>query len=212
MQPRQKQNLPDSIQEGYLNGDYHSEWLLIQQAQHYEVPTRFMDWSGDWRVALFFAVSNRCKKEQEQDDLHDGQFWIFLVPEEIWISDGQESDYINQDPFEFNETRVLNSSTLHSSNYLIQIAQRRKNRQRGRFCIQSYKDVMTPLEKQESYKPYLHKIIIPAKFKKTIREQLGITWDALYVSETPQEKEITEKIEKIVRTLKQKYFPAIVNA
>jgi len=205
----QSQNISNSIQDGYLNGSYHSEWLLIQQAQHYELPTRFMDWTGDWRVALFFAVSNRCDKEQKEDDCFDGQFWIFLVPEEIWISDGEQNDYINQDPFEYKETRVLNSSTLHSQNYLIQIAKRRKSRQKGRFCIQPYEDVMIPLEKQERYKPYLHKIIIPAKLKKTIREQLGMTWDSLYVNETPEEKEATEKVEKIVKLLKQKYFPSV---
>ncbi len=83
----QSQNISTSIQDGFLNGCYHSDWLLIQQAQHYELPTRFMDWTGDWRVALFFAVSNRCEEEQNENDCFDGQFWIFLVPEEIWISD-----------------------------------------------------------------------------------------------------------------------------
>ncbi len=65
---------------------------------------------------------------------------------------------------------------------------------------------MIPLENQQSYQPYLYKIIIPAKLKKTIREQLNITWEAIYLNETPEEKEITDKIEKIVKTLKQKYF------
>ncbi len=203
----QSQNISSSIQSGYLNGSYHSEWLLIQQAQHYELPTRFMDWTGDWRIALFFAVSNRCEEEQNENDCFDGQFWIFLVPEEIWISDGDQSDYINQDPFEYKETKVLNSSTLHSSDYLIKIAQHRKRRQSGRFCIQFCQNVMIPLENQESYKPYLYKVIIPAKLKKTIREQLGITWDSIYLNKTPEEKEITDKIEKIVKRLKQKYFP-----
>lgn len=206
----QSQNISNSIQSGYLNGSYHSEWLLIQQAQHYELPTRFMDWTGDWMVALFFAVSNRCEEEQKEDDRYNGQFWIFLVPEEIWISDGEPDDYINQDPFEYKETRVLNSSTLHSQDYLIQIAKRRKSKQKGRFCIQPYEDVMIPLEKQERYIPYLHMVIIPAKLKKATREhleQLGMTWDSLYVNETLEEKEATEKVEIIVKLLKQKYFP-----
>ena len=64
----------DRIQAGFLNGRYHSDWLLIQQAQHYELPTRFMDWTIKCEIALFFAVSN------PEHDEFNGEFWIYLVP------------------------------------------------------------------------------------------------------------------------------------
>ena len=70
------------------------------------------------------------------------------------------------------------------------------------------------MEEQEEHKPYLHKIIIPAKFKKTIREDLklqGITKDAIYVSEPinprhkVKHKKSADAIDKIVKQLSQKY-------
>jgi hypothetical protein len=139
-----------------------------------------MDWSGRWEAALCFAVAD------EADDKYDGQFWIYLVPGENWISDNGEHTYLSQDPFEYDRTIFLNSATLGSEDYLIKIAQRRKLRQMGRFCVQPYSSVIKPLVEQEQHQPYLHKVIIPSALKKSIREQLaimGFTKNVLYVSD-----------------------------
>ena len=133
--------LTKRIQKGFLNAQFHSDWLLIQQAQHYRVPTRFMDWTIDWEVALFFAVSN------PDDDGYDGHFWIYIVQPEMFVADNNESQYLHNDPFEFEETIFLNSSDFLSDEYLSKIAQRRKSRQNGRFCIQSHEQSIIDLER-----------------------------------------------------------------
>lgn len=203
-----EKGLMDSISVGQNTRNFELEWLLLEQAQHYELPTRFMDWSGKWETALCFAVAD------ESDDYCDGQFWIYFVSQEKWVSDNGESNYLNENPFEYEQTIFLNSAYTYSKNAQIQIAQRRKGTQNGKFCIQPYSKVIIPLEEQDEHKPYLHKIIIPAKFKKPIREELkarGITKDALFVSETinPEDKEkyekLIEEINKIVKCLSLKF-------
>lgn len=152
----------------------------MQQAQHYQLPTRFMDWTRSWEVALCFAVAD------EINDCYDGQFWIYFVPPEYWVSNYNESNYLYENPFEFEQSIFLNSPNIYSVNAQKEIAQRRKGTQNGIFCIQPYQKVIMPLEEQDEHKPYLHKIIIPSKIKKSIRDELktkGITKDALYVSE-----------------------------
>lgn len=199
--------LIDAINEGLNKSKYEKDWLLIQQAQHYELPTGFLDWSGAWEVALCFAVADEC------DDSCPGQFWICLVPDKFWIGAGN-SAYLEKDPFKYEKTIFLNSSMPHSGNPLIQIAQRRKGTQNGRFCVQPYSKVIFPLEEQDEYIPFLHKIVIPADSKKQIREELaseGITKDALLVTEPINQadkaryKEITDKIKIIVEKLSIKY-------
>jgi hypothetical protein len=203
-----KKGYYNAISTGQNNRNFETEWLLIQQAQHFELPTRFMDWTGNWDTALCFAVAS------ESDDTCDGQVWIYFVPQEKWINDNGESNYLNENPFEYEQTIFLNSAYTYSENAQIQIAQRRKSTQNGKFCIQPYSKVIMPMEEQDEHKPYLTKIIIPAKFKKPIREELkakGITKDALFVSETinPEDKEkyekLIEEINKIVKCLSLKF-------
>ncbi len=205
------EDLMDAINNGLKRVKYEKDWLLIQQAQHYELPTRFLDWSGAWKTALCFAVAD------EWDDNCPGHFWICLVPDKFWIGAGN-SAYLEEDPFKYEKTIFLNSSMPHSGNPLIQIAQRRKGTQNGRFCVQPYSKVIFPLEEQDEYRPFLHKIVIPADSKKQIREELaseGITKEALFVSEpfdpsvAVRYKEIAEKVKVIIEKLSVKYAIAV---
>ena len=99
-----KNNISKHLQTGFLNGKFHSEWLLIEQAQHYGIPTRFMDWTINWEVALFFAVSN------PNDDIFDADFWIYIVQPEQREVDNHESIYYNFNPLEYEETKFLNAA------------------------------------------------------------------------------------------------------
>ena len=63
------------LQQGFLHGHHHSNWLLIQQAQHYELPTRFMDCNiysrriiivGDQEILSFINNKNPEKFDTSQ--------------------------------------------------------------------------------------------------------------------------------------------------
>ncbi len=184
-----------SLQKSFLDSAFHTEWLLLQQSQHYRIPTRLIDWTINWEVALFFAVSN------PSDDYYDGQFWIYVVPPGKLITDNTDLHYLDLDPFTFDLTIFLNSSGYLDNGYLDKIAERRKFRQNGRFCIQPYRNIFTPLEEQDEHKPNLIKIIIPKELKKIIRENLkkrNYTTESLYVNDD-------KTINEIVKNLRQQY-------
>lgn len=190
-----KNGLSKSIQTGFLGGKFHSGWLLLQQAQHYGIPTRFMDWTPNWETALFFAVSN------PKDDIYDGQFWIYFVQREQLHVDGSSATYYDSDPYEFQDSIFLNASGFLSDDYLSKIAMRRVARQNGRFLIQPYHLLNTPLESNPEHSIHLHKILIPKSAKAAIREelkQLGYTNNNLYVIDEPL-------IEQIKTELREKY-------
>lgn len=202
------QGLIDMISLGPSRFTHESKWLLIQQAQHYRLPTRFMDWTKSWEVALYFAVSD------EKDDFFDGQFWIYIIPPEFMVSANGEHGYFEKDPYEFEKTIFLNPAIYYSENAQKQIAVRRKGTQKGMFCVQPYSKVIIPLEVQSEHYKNLHKIIIPSKFKKTIREELkilGITIDAIYVldplnlADTDVHKKAIMELDFIVDDLCRKY-------
>ncbi len=179
------------IQEGFLNSKFHTDWLLLQQAQHYRVPTRFMDWTTKWEVALFFTVSNIL------DDKYDGQFWIYNLQSSKLTSEQSKFEHLNLDPYKFNTTIFLNSSGNLSDGYLSKIAERRKTIQNGRFCIQPYNKIFTPLEEQEEHSSNLTKIIIPKELKAKMRDELkedGYTDEYLFVKEDDIIKEIVEDL------------------
>ncbi len=186
--------LSRSFQEGFFPSKFHTDWLLLQQSQHYGIPTRFMDWTIDWKTALYFAVSNSA------DDNFDGQFWIYIVPRDK-LANEANSKYLDFDPYMFNQTIFLNSCGLLANGYLSKIAERRKTVQCGRFLIQPYDKIFTPLEEQETHKSNLTKIIIPKELKAKIRTELreeNYTNEWLFV-----EKEVI--IDEVVREVIDKY-------
>ncbi|MDR0834659.1 MAG: FRG domain-containing protein [Candidatus Symbiothrix sp.] len=189
-------NLNEHIQTRWTKKGYHDDWLLIAQAQHYGIPTRFMDWTLNWQIALYFAV---C--DSKYDGL-DGQFWIYFSPREILISENDSSmKHLNSDPFEFNNIALLNASTFYSDNLEKEIAQRRKMCQNGKFLIQPYETIYIPLEEQEYFNKNLHKIIIPSDCKEAMRKEL----DNYHINyNTVMIKTITE-IDAIVKDLQTKY-------
>ena len=188
-------NLTNLIQKKFLKGKFHEEWLLIEQAQHFKIPTRFMDWTGREDIALFFAVSD------PNDDIYDGEFWIYLVPIDYMTTDSEEATYYNIDPFEFNETLFLSASSFLSDDYPLKSALRRAVRQNGKFLIQNHTTILTPLQNNPDHIKYLHRIIIPKAAKNSLRNYLtakGLTKDGLYVANEQQ-------VEDIVLKLKMKY-------
>lgn len=180
--------------------NFQNEWHWLVQAQHYRLPTRMLDWTLCWKNALYFAVEEQIK-EKEYLNSHDGQFWVFYVPDEFIMSNENQNLYYRTAPYKFCDTGFLNPSFLWTDNYENETAERRRARQHGKFSIQSTLDSLTPLEQQWKINLYLKKYLIPSDAKSQIRLDLvkeGITGEFLYVG-------IDDTINCIITSLKEKY-------
>lgn len=186
-----KNNLLKYFRPEYLKYSFHHEWSLLQQAQHYGLPTRLLDWATEFEKALYFATENPI------NDNFDGKLWIFIVPSSLMKVD----TYLDKSPYKLNESFFYNSSFLWNDFSELQIAEKRKRIQSGRFLIQPHSLSVYPIEKQGSIGNNLLKIRIPKKSKPLIREELlrkGITKEIIYF------KNISE-INQIIETLRIKY-------
>lgn len=161
--------------------DFQNEWAWLGQAQHYRLPTRMLDWTLKWEVALYFAV-----EEHKIYDSHDSQFWVFYVPDEILIHDSKKELYYKTDPYKLDSTWFINPSFLLTNNYENETAETRRARQHGKFSIQSHINSLIPLDKQPDVANNIEKYCIPANAKGQIRIELaskGLFGDFLYASE-----------------------------
>lgn len=180
--------------------DFQNDWAWLVQAQHYRLPTRMLDWTLCWEVALYFAVEEQFR-DKEYLNSHDGQFWVFYVLDEIIMSKENQNSYYRTDPYKFYDTGFLNPSFFWTKNHENETAERRRARQHGKFSIQSALNSLTPLEQQRKFIPYLKKYIIPSDAKSQIRLDLaseGITGDFLYAGED-------DTINDIISSLKKKH-------
>jgi hypothetical protein len=175
---------------------FQNDWLMLGQAQHFGLPTRMLDWTIKWEVALYFAV-----EKNPTFDSHDSQFWVFYVPDDILMYDGKKELYYRTSPSELEDTWFVNPAFFWTDNFDYETAEVRRARQHGKFSIQSYKKALTPLEQQERMKPLLEKYCIPASSKPQIRLDLaskGVFGEFLYANED-------EDINTVISFLRAKY-------
>jgi len=74
-------------------------------------------------------------------------------------------------------------------------------KQKGHFIISSNKLCKTPLNYQDEIKDFLFQIKIPAKYKKTIRNELkeiGITFEKLFMEKNTAHQKLIDNINKVV--------------
>lgn len=180
--------------------EFQNEWAWLVQAQHYRLPTRMLDWTLRWDIALYFAVEEQFGDKKYLNS-HEGQFWVFYVPDEIIMSKENQNSYYQTDPYKFYDNGFLNSALCWTKNYENEIAERRRTRQQGKFSIQSALNSLTPMEQQKNINPFLKKYLIPSEAKNQIRLDLakeGITGEFLYAGED-------ETINCIISSLNEKY-------
>lgn len=164
---------------------HQAEWEMLQQAQHYELPTLLMDFSLDWKRSLYFAVH-----DPSMDD-HDGQLWIYQAPIEVLMgdnSDSSDTDYFRYDPLSLTSPIIANPAFYWVEGVDEQIAAQRRFLQMARFLVQSPEESLIPMETNPRFSPYLVKVIIPAAAKKDIRNRLledGLSMDYLYYKKDP---------------------------
>jgi hypothetical protein len=182
------ENTKKFIQLSTHDEDFQNDWRLLEQIQHYRLPTRLLDWSLDPKIGLFFAV------ERNLED--NGQFWIFKSPLN-WSND----DHFIYNPYSEDLNIISNSSFYIDDNYKDKIAEQRRGIQSGKFTIQDYNKSMLALENQDDTKDRFIKYIIPANSKKIFLDYLAkmnITEETLYVK-------YDDEIENLVAKIKNKY-------
>lgn len=83
---------------------------LISLAQHHGVPTRALDWSYDYKVALYFAVKNILNENEEDCVLWAFNYKYFEKYSTFVVEDGLKSQ--NEPQLRFYRPRYYNNSNL----------------------------------------------------------------------------------------------------
>ena len=142
--------------------NYKNNWYLICQAQHLGIPTMLMDWSLDWKKALFFSVFDM------KNELNSGSLWC-LDTSSLTYNDDQldsKSIYISN-PFDYyGKPRIINPSFEFGLEGCL--AAKRIHYQNGRFLITSLVGSCEPLENTDCFKQRLTKIVITPECKADI--------------------------------------------
>jgi hypothetical protein len=196
---KQEMSSKDKIDKVLLHDNPHhfqNEWSWLGQAQHYRLPTRMLDWTLKWEVALYFAV-----EDVPAFNSHNAQFWVFYVPDDILMHDDKKDLYYQADPLKLDKTWFVNPSFFWTENQANETAETRRARQHGKFSIQAHPNSLTPLEEQAELIPHLEKYCIPADAKGQMRLELasqGIFGEFLYANED-------DVINGIISSLRAKY-------
>lgn len=186
-------------QEAFTSGVYHNEWLRLQQAQHYRMPTRLLDWTFKANIALGFAVL-----ESKFDDKPGALFMFLADPGEPWEAEGPKN-YLNSDPYNFvrpSDFAVISPGVFYDENINEKIAEKRLAKQGGKFILRDYADVAIDLCKHPALQQRLLKFTIPIEAKPALREELkksaGVTMETIYHVEH-------DEINKIVKDIRDRY-------
>jgi hypothetical protein len=159
----------------YNATNFKNDWLLYFQAQHLGIPTLLMDWSIDWKKALFFSVFDLNNQKES------GSLWVFNVNGFTHNDDSLDSKSIyHTNPFDYREQpRIINPSfELGTNGYL---ATKRIDYQCGRFFLSSLGDNCEPLENNPQLKKRLTKIIITPKCKMDIIQKYSTPQEVPFI-------------------------------
>ena len=170
-----------------LNTNFDFEWLML--CQHYEIPTRFLDWTSDALTSLFFS----CYENFNDDGA------LFICD----MKDYPTIPSINFNPVDIQDLVFLNSSIFNP----------RMRAQSGSFMIWGHSPLNPDISKEsydlwEYYKQkidnkyFIEKLIIPKEkkidFLHILDKHYNINYENLYLNN------VTNKI--VLNTLtKTKY-------
>jgi hypothetical protein len=145
--------------------NYKNEWIMLCQAQHLGVPTLLMDWSIDWKKALFFSVFDLHNQKKS------GSLWVFNVNGVTHNDDSLDSKSIYcSDPYQYTgEPRIINPNFEMGSHGFL--AANRINYQDGRFFVTSLNQSIEPIENQDHFKGRLTRVIITPECKFDLMEK-----------------------------------------
>jgi hypothetical protein len=134
-----------------------SDWETLFEMQHYEVPTRLLDWSETFGVALFFAATYNQSHHPHEDAA------VYLLDPIALnkISGINQIFRMPQDESKFNYTKIYWEHTPFAAQAPIAIEpifiNERMLAQRGMFTV--HHDRIDPLE--DAFPSAIKKVILP---------------------------------------------------
>lgn len=154
-----------------LNTNYDFEWLML--CQHYDIPTRFLDWTSDVLISLYFACNNNFNI--------DGALFICNA------NDYPSIPSIKCNPREIQELVYFNSNIINP----------RLRAQSGSFMIWGHSplnenisketyDLWAYYKQKNDMKFFIEKLIIPKdkkiEFLKILDQQFNINDASIYLN------------------------------
>lgn len=184
-----------------------NDWDLISLARHYGLSNRYLDWTSDWRVALWFAI-HTWKKGLPSLATSDEQ-------SVIWVLKTEEVDFVeiknNSSPFP--QRRDGKTKIFKTKNGIRRVDNQCSFMMRQ---VYVYKDgvrtcnsrdlFLEDVDKNPTFTGRVRKIKIDSLDVKLLDKYLQeqkINYDYLF----PDEEELeSEEIRKIVEECKQEYL------
>jgi len=157
--------------------EFDLEWLML--CQHYEIPTRLVDWSSEILTALFFSCYGSAEMAK------DGALYICKQSDYPLYSNYEESLANNQE-LAFVSTYVMNPRMRNQSGCFMMWGHSPKDKSTETYDLVEY-------HKNTDFSFFLEKLIIPAKSKITILKELklyySISFDTVFLKNGYLEKE-----------------------
>jgi len=176
-----------------IKGFIFKQWLpesmfnIAGLAQHYGLPTRLLDWTYDYKVGFYFAVSdfftnfskNSCDSNKENTD---AVLWAMNYSDLQWLGKANKDDYcLHFYRPDYSENPNLAAQKGLFSVWQLSIDQKNNNLNNKSIDIRSLDNIIIEYIKQTNNDQGLfnknnlfYKFIIPKEFKKDILKQLDI--------------------------------------
>ena len=166
-----------------IENSIRTEWEWLEQMQHHGVPTRLIDWTSDYENALYFATEDKT-----QDDKNGVIYFVwdnlFFMAETSQAHTFENSSL----PWLMERTTFFNMRINYNDNRLAQS---------GKFTVLSNDELFIAVDKNDKFKDWFLKIIIPKEAKENIREELleiGIDKNMIYPALNTQILHVVNKV------------------
>ena len=177
MQEAHRHDLPSLPQDPW-------DWILL--AQHYQVPTRLLDWSESALVGLYFASLDHLDVTADPRTARDGCVWV-LQP--TVLNEKQGLAFRGRDIPLFGVDEVLNEynplgGVPHSRPPVAGLAMRSFKRIAAQWGTFTVSNRSRPIELEADASAFLQRLEIPLAAKPDIRQQLarlGVDDRSIYV-------------------------------